>query len=199
MSLGSLKVLYLVVCLILGIAILSPTLTGYVILPHGEAFSELWILGPNRLAEDYPFNVTANRVYRVYLGVADHMGDLEDYRVYVKLRNLTDSIPDVVNGTPSSLSPLGEYRVFLDENGIWEEIVDFSFEGISFDGNFSRISKLVLGNYVFYVDKTIVWDDENQGFYCQLIFELWRYNMTFSGFQFHNRFVGVWLNVTQSS
>ena len=177
---------------------LSPTLAGYVSLPHGEAFSEMWVLGANRLAEGYPFNVTADQVYKVYLGVANHMGVSEYYRVYVKLRNLTDSIPDSLSGMPSSLDPLGEYRVLLDEDGVWEREVDFSFEGVSFDGNLSKISRFVLGDYSFSVDKTVVWDEGNGGFYCQLIFELWRYNVTRSGFQFHDRFVGIWLNVTQS-
>ncbi|MEM3731875.1 MAG: hypothetical protein QXE74_08950, partial [Candidatus Bathyarchaeia archaeon] len=41
----------------------SPTLTLILDLPKGEKFSELWILGPNHMAEDYPFNVKINEEY----------------------------------------------------------------------------------------------------------------------------------------
>jgi len=43
-----------------------------------------------------------------------------------------------------------------------------------------------------------VWDDGNGGYFYELFMELWIYNVASDAFQFHNRFVGLWLNVTAS-
>jgi uncharacterized membrane protein len=87
MNFEDFKLFYAISCLGLGLIILSPTLALVIRLPSGESFSELWILGSGHLAEDYPFNVLEGQAYKVYLGIGNHMGDLEYYSVYVKLRN----------------------------------------------------------------------------------------------------------------
>lgn len=196
MSFDDFKLIYVLACLGLGLIILSPTLAMVIKLPGGEQFSEFWVLGPGHMAEDYPFNIAEDQAYKVYLGIANHMGGLQYYRVYVKFRNQTEPLPDSVNGTPSALDPVFEYRLFLRDGEVWEKEVSFSFDGISFEGNSCRVSSLVLDGYVLNVDKLVLWDEENSGFYCQLFFELWIYDGTVSGFQFHNRFVGFWLNMT---
>lgn len=198
MSFEDFRLLYVLSCFGLGLIILSPTLAIVIRLPGGERFSELWILGSEGMAEDYPFNVKENGVYKVYLGIGNHMGGLEYYRVYLKFRNQTEPLPDALNGTPSVLDPLLEYRVFLRDNEVWEREVLFSFEGVSFEGNFCRVSSLVVDGCVLNADKSAVWDEENHGFYFQLFFELWIYNATVSDFQYHNRFVWIWLNMTIS-
>jgi len=199
MNLEDFKLLYVLSCIALGFIILSPTLAMVIKLPSGERFSELWILGSDHMAEDYPFNVKEKEVYKVYLGIGNHMGDLEYYRVYVKLRNQTEPVPYAVNGTPSPLEPLLEYHTFLSDNETWEKEILFSFEGVSFDGNISKVSKLVINGYAFEIDKVAMWDEERHGFYYQLFFELWLYNATASGFQFHSRFVWIWLNMMESA
>lgn len=199
MNLEDFKLLYVLSCIALGFVILSPTLAMVVRLPSGERFSELWILGSDHMAEDYPFNVKEKEVYKVYLGIGNHMGSLEYYRVYVKLRNQTEPVPSMVNGTPSTLEPLLEYHAFLSDNETWEKEILFSFEDVSFDGNISKISKLVINDYTLEIDKVAIWDEENHGFYFQLFFELWLYDATAASFEFHNRFVGIRLNMTETS
>jgi len=194
---GDLKLLYVLSCIALCLVILSPSLATVVSFPGGERFSELWILGQDHMAEGYPFSVSAGESYRVYLGVANHMGDLEYYSVYVKFRNQSEPLPDSVNAVPSVLEPVFEYRFFLRDNATWEKEVLFSFEGVSFEGNVSRVSRVLIDGYAVNVDKVAVWDEANTGFYYQLFFELWIYNVTTSSFQFHNRFVGFWLNITR--
>ncbi|MEM3551777.1 MAG: DUF1616 domain-containing protein [Candidatus Bathyarchaeia archaeon] len=173
-----------------------PTLTVFLHFPSGERFSELWILGPNHMAGDYPFNVKEGEVYRVYLGVANHMGGLEYYRVYVKFRNQTEPLPDSINGKPSPLNQIFEYGIFLRDGEVWEKEILFSFNSFSFEGNLCRISNLIVDGCVLNVDKCVVWDEDYNGFYFQLFFELWIYNATLLDFQYHNRFVGLWLNMT---
>jgi hypothetical protein len=194
---GDVKLLYVFSCVALSLIILSPTLAAAVTFPGGEQFSELWVLGPGRMLEGYPFNVSAGEFYKVYLGVGNHMGSLGYYRVYVKFRNQSEPLPNSTAGLPSPLEPIFEYNVLLRNNETWEREFSFSFEGVSFEGNVSRVSKVLAGGYAVDVDKIAVWNATNNGFYYELFFELWIYNTTVSGFQFHNRWVGFWLNMSR--
>jgi uncharacterized membrane protein len=196
-NLEDFKLTYVLSCVLLGLIILSPTLAMVVKLPGGEPFSELWILGPDQMAKDYPFNVKPNEIYKIFLGIGNHMGCSEYYLVYVKFRNQSEPIPDSVNGKPSHLMPIFELRFVLGDNQTLKEIV-FSFREVAFDGNLSRVSRVIINGYELSVDKVALWDEENRGFYFQLFFELWLYKSTTSDFQFHNRFVSLWLNMTSS-
>lgn len=159
----------------------------------------MWVLGSSHTAEDYPFNVKAIGIYKIYLGVENHRGELTYYKVYVKFRNQTEALSDESNEGSSVLDSIFEYGVFLRNEEIWEKIVTFSFEGISFDGNSCRVSNLVLEGHVLSAEKSTSWNGNNRGFYFQLLFELWIYNVTVSRFQYHNRFVSIWLNMTTSA
>jgi hypothetical protein len=196
-NLGDAKLVYVVSCVVLSLIILWPTLAVVVPLPAGERFSELWVLGPNRMAEGYPFNVSAGASYKVYLGVGNHLGGLSYYRVYVKFRNASEPLPNSTAGLSSPLEPVFEYNVFLRDNATWEQEVSFSFEGVSFGGNVSRVSKVLVGGYAVDVNKVAVWNATSRAFYYELFFELWIYNSTVSGFQFHDRWVGLWLNMSR--
>ena len=148
------------------------------------------------MAEDYPFNVRANESYSVYVGVGNHMGSSAYYIAYVKFRNQGESLPNATAGTPSPLSPLYEYRVFLRDGESWEAPLTFSFSGVSFFENQSLVSSFIVDDDVLGVDKSALWDGENNGCYYQLFIELWICNAESDAFEFHNRFVGVWLNMT---
>jgi len=198
MSIDDVKFLYGFACLALCLIVVSPTIAMIVSFPGGEPFSEIWLLGEGHMAEGYPFNVKENETYRVYLGVGNHMGCLEYYRVYVKFRNQSEPLPDSLNGKPSMLPPLFEYRFFIRENETWETMVAFSFSGFSIDGNVSHVLHIIVDGYVLSVEKMAMWDSEGKGYYYQLFFELWIYDIAASSFQFHNRFVGIWLNMTTS-
>jgi hypothetical protein len=126
------------------------------------------------------------------------MGSLGCFRVYVKFRNQSEPLPDRINKLPSSLEPIFEYNVLLRNNETWETVFSFSFAGVSFEGNVSRVSKVLVDGYAVDVDKTAVWNETNNRFYYQLFFELWAYNATVSGFQFQHRSVGFGLNLTKT-
>jgi len=174
----------------------SPTLGLVLRLPGGEKFSELWVLGPGHMAEDYPFNVGADVNYLVYVGVGNHMGCSAYYVVYVKFRNQTESLPNATAGTPSPLPPLFEFCVFVEDGKSWEAPLRFSFSNVSFSENRSFVESLMMNGVTFNVDKSASWDVENNGYYYQLFIELWIYNVEPAAFEFHNRFVGLWLNMT---
>jgi hypothetical protein len=197
MNFKNVRRVYVFSCIVLCLIFLSPTLAMIVPFPEGERFSELWILGPTHMMENYPFNVSPRVNYHVFLGVGNQMGHFEYYSIRVKLRNQSDPSPDSGDGLPSSLEPIFEYRVFLINNGTWEREFSFSFEDVFFEGDVSRVSRISISGYHVNMSKVAAWDDANSGFYYQLFFELWIYNATVSSFQFHNRYVGFWLNVTK--
>ena len=199
MNLSDLKLVYVFSCVVLGLVILLPGMFEVMpLLNEGEPFSELYVLGSNRMLENIPSNVMANSLYTVYLGVGNHMNELESYLVYVKLRNQTEPLPDTIAGLPSPLAPAFEYRMILDDGDVWEKEFSFSFEGVSFDGsNSSQVTGLSINGLFVNVDKVAVWNEEKNGFFYQLFFELWIYNATTSVFEFHNRSVGFLLNMTR--
>lgn len=197
MNFEDLKFSYILSCVILSFFILLPTLTIFTVFPRRESFSELWILGTNHTTENYPFDVSVGQTYTVHLEINNRLGGLGYYVVHIKFRNQTEPAPDAVNMMPSIMNPILEYRVFLDDDGKWEKEVSFSFENVSFEGNLSKVSRILIDEYAIDIDKVAVWDEENSGFYYQMFFELWIYNITLSDFQFHNRFVGFWLNITR--
>ena len=191
MNLEDYRVVFAVSGLILILVASAPTLSLVLPFSGGECFSELWILGPNHMAEDYPFNVVNDTVYNVFLGIGNHMGSSAYYMVYVKFRNQSEPLPNATAGTHSPLNATAEYRIFLQGGESWEAPITFSFLG-----NQSLIQSLIVNNVEFAVNKTALWDGENNGYYYQLFLELWIYDAESDAFQYHNRFVGIWLNMT---
>jgi hypothetical protein len=162
----------------------------------GERFTELWLSGPGHMAADYPFNVSEGAEYLVYLGVRNHMGSSSFYNVQVKFRTQSEPLPNTMAETPSPSPTWYEYVVSVEEKETWETPLTFSFTGVSFLGNHCRLKSLEINGIRFDVDTSVLWDEENRGFYYQLLVELWIYQTESDTFEFHNRFVGIWLNMT---
>jgi hypothetical protein len=192
------KVVFAAVGLIGVLILASPTLGLVLHLPGGEKFSELWVLGPGHMAENYPFNVRENESYLVYVGVGNHMGSSTYYVVYVKFRNETEPLPNATAGTPSVLAPLYTYRVFIEDNGGGEVSLAFSFSNVSFSGNQSTVGNLVINGVSSSVGKSASWDAVNSVYYYELFMELWIYDPASDVSSFHNRFVALQLNMTAS-
>lgn len=190
------KVIFTAVGLTGVLLLASPTLSLFLHLPNSEGFSEIWILGPEGMAENYPLNTKTNETYKFFVGVGNHMGCSSYYIVYVKFRNQTEPLPDNENGVPSPLPPLLGYRAFLHDGECWKREVAFSFSKILSEGNASRVEYLKADGTSFLMNKIAEWNHENSGHYYHLFFELWRYNPASGSFQYHKRFVGLWLNTT---
>jgi hypothetical protein len=197
MNLKGYRNILIIVSLIFIIISSAPALSLLIPLPiGGEPFSEFWILGPGLMAENYPFNVTANEDYLVYVGIRNHLASSAYYVVYVKFRNQSESLPNATIGTPSSLPPLYQQSVFLQDGESWESPLTFSFSEVSFAGNRSFVKDIVINEYAFEVGKEAYWDSDGTGFYYQLFMELWLYNVKNNELEFHSRFLTLRLNVT---
>ena len=200
MSLGEYRVLFLVVTGILELVVASPALSRLLVLPRTEFFTELWVLGPDHMAEDYPFNITCNQSYGVFLGIGNRLGYCAYYLVEVKFRNLTQSAPDSFNRTPSSLPSLFNITAFVADEGVWELPLTFSFDyGYNETLLQVELHSLTLNDVALDMKNYMVaWDSEKKEFSGYLFFELWIYNKIIGNFQYHERFLRLRLNMTSS-
>jgi uncharacterized membrane protein len=164
---------------------------------EGESFSELWLLGPNGLAADYPVTVRSGDSFDLYLGVGNHLGHSTYYLVYVKFSGQPQLLPNLSTSGSSPLLSVYEFQLFVADNEVWESPVTVELLGATVQDDVLVVESLAVNGKVFQVDCSATWNSEYNGFYFNLFFELWLYNSTSSSFQFHNRFVGLWLNVAE--
>jgi len=191
------RAVFMVSSLALILITAAPTIGMVVSVPRSaERFSELWVLGPNHMAEGYPFNVRVGEEYRVLVGVGNHLGCSAYYTVYVKFRNSSQPLPDTSDSTPSPLPPLYEFQFLVLDGESWEAPLAFEFLEVSRLEDSCLVRRMSVNDVVFSVDSPSTWDSENNGLYYQLFLELWLYDAMSRSFQFHDRFVGIWLNMT---
>jgi uncharacterized membrane protein len=197
MNLEQYHAVFVVGSLTLALVAAAPTLG--MIMPFSlerDRFSRFWVLGPYRLAQDYPFNISIGENYRVFVGVGNQMGTPSYYMVHVKFGNQTQSIQDTTASNPSPLAPLYEYRAFVMDGGIWEAPLTFSVLEISRNNSSMSVVRLAINDEVFSPNAFSRWSAEYNGFFFQLFLELYLYDSAARSFQFHNRAVGIWLNLT---
>jgi uncharacterized membrane protein len=193
---------YWVVVGILALLVASPFLSRVLVYPRTEFFTELWILDANHKAENYPFNVTRNENYSIYLGIGNRLGYCAYYMVQVKFRNQTQQAPTsfgpIENRVPSNLTSLFNITVFVADEQVLEIPITFSFN-YTWNEQLSNVefSGLQLNNvWLNMSGYTILWDSEKEEFRGFLFFELWLYNASVNSFQYHGRFVSLRLNMT---
>ena len=190
------RTVFQVISLALVLLAASPALSLIVSFPQGgESFSELWLLGPNQMAEDFPFNIQVGEENSVFLGVRNNLGNSAYYLVSVKFRNPTQPLPSINISEPSSLSSIHEFQFILVDGDVWETPVTFEILDASVEGDSMVVKSVSINDMIVQVDCSSIWDSENSGYSFQLFFELWVYNSGRSTFEFHDRFVGVWLNM----
>lgn len=174
-----------------------PTIGLVVKPPVGEAFSELYILGPDHMFDGIPFNVKVGVTYSLYLGVGNHMGSSCYYTCFVKLRNETEPLPDAKLGAPSSLPALYEFRSFIKDEEYWESPLTFKVKELVFANGVSYLSGITINGQDFQVNTSSAWNTNKTGFYYGLFVELWTFNAISGSSEFHNRSVYLSLNMTQ--
>ena len=198
MNLQEYKTIILVVTAVSALIVASPAIQRLLVYPQTELFTELWLLGPEHMAENMPYNITRGASYNVFLGVSNHLGRCAYYSVQVKFRNLTQSAPDSFNRTSSSLPPLYSVNVFVADKETWELPVTFGW-GYSYDGNLSQVNfrRLLFNNAELDLNGySASWDSNRTAIFGNLVFELWLYNDSVGGFQYHERYVDLKFNMT---
>jgi hypothetical protein len=186
---------------ILALLVASPALSRLLVFPRTEFFSELWILGPNHMAKDYPYNIVRGQNYSIFVGATNHLGYVAYYLVEVKFRNSSQSAPydfgPPSNRTPSTLPSLYNLTAFVADEGDWEVSLTFSFDYVNTTFSTLQMQSLSLNNVELSLGGySISWSSQTRVFAGFLFFELWIYNRTMSIFQYHGREVRLALNMT---
>jgi len=185
--------LFMVATLTLSLVAATPTLIMVVPISKTEKpFSELWILGPNHMAENYPLNISIREQKHFFIGVANHMHSSMYYIVYAKFCNQTQPLPDDKNLTPSPVLPLYEFRFFLVDGEDWETPLNLTILDASLNDNNLVVKRISINDIIFEGEYLARRDS---GLVYQIFFELWLYNMTSGKSQYHNRFVSNWLKI----
>lgn len=175
--------------------IASPVIGDIVHFPEGEQFSEIFLLGPEKMAQDIPFNIVPGQNYSVYLGVGNYMGEATYYVCKVKLRNQTELSPNSDTQTASPLQTLYEYHYVIKNGENCTEPLTFSISAVSQDENMVVLQSITINNVDFNVDKIAQYDPDNDGYYYQLFVELWAYNSASEVTQYQNRWVFFWFKI----
>jgi uncharacterized membrane protein len=190
------KALFIIVTAILALLIASPALQRVLVYPRTDYFTEISLLGPGHMAQDYPYNITKNQNYLVFLDVANQLGSCAYYQVQVKFRNETQSAPSSLNRTFSSLPSLYSMNLFVADKEKIELRVslgfDYSFHNLQANFDSLKINGEVLNLQGYSTN----WNPQKNVFYGNLFFELWIYNSTVDNFQYNERFVDLKLNMT---
>jgi uncharacterized membrane protein len=195
-SLKEYKLLIVVATSILALIVASPALERFLTLPQSSFLTEFWILGPSHQAEGYPFNLTANANYNVFLGVRNELGHATYYQIQVKFRNETQPSANPFNHTASSLPSLYNINAVVADKENWELSTTFSFN-YTYDANLKQVNfdnLTINGNVLDIKTSSIALNSENNEYLGNLFFELWIYNDSTSTFEYHERFTGLFFN-----
>jgi uncharacterized membrane protein len=197
------KALFILVTAVLALLVASPALQRVLISPQTSFFTELSLLGPRHTTENYPYGITKNVDYTVFLGITNQIGSCAYYQVELKFRNKMQSATDSSTFTPSSLPSLYNMTAIVANKESLEIPVIFALD-YSLTGNstFPQVTynSLRLNDVTINLrDQTSDWNQQTKTVYGNLIFELWIYNSTISGFQYNERFVNLKLNMTSTN
>jgi hypothetical protein len=197
-KLDELRLVFSVVTAVLALLVASPALSRLLVWPRTEFFSEMWLLGPNQMAEDYPFNISSGQSYSVYLGLGNQLGYCAYYLVEVKFLNESESAPDSFKFTPSSLPSLFNVSAFVADQATWQMPLTFSLD-YALNKTLLRVDfrGMVLNGVALGLNGlSASWNASKSMFPSNLVFELWLFNSKLNSFEYHERFVNLMLNMT---
>jgi hypothetical protein len=191
------KALFIAITAILALLVASPALHRALVYPQTEFFTEMSLIGSTHSASNYPYNITTNKPYTVYLGLTNRLGSSAYYEVQIKFRNQSQSAPDTFNHTSSSLPSLYNlYFVVADKESLGVPF-SFSFNYVRLGLDEITFNNMTINNEVLNLSGlTSSWNSTQQMTYGNLIFELWLYNSTSNVFQYNERFVDLKFNMT---
>lgn len=81
---------------------------------QGEPFTEFYVLGTNKTAEDYQTEFMKGETGTVVLGIANHENEPVDYTIDLRLENRSLPLPE------------NQKHIRLEDNETWEEPVTFT-------------------------------------------------------------------------
>ena len=189
------KTIFLAVGLI-GILLLSyPSLILFLKPSNDTQFSELYLLGSDKKAQNYPFNIIPNKEYSVFAGLTNHLQKTTYYMVSIKLLNTIDPLPKQATNPQQ---PLYTIRFILAPEQKTETLLKFSIEQLIFSNTEATIIDFNINGQTHQVNKSTVWDSTKSTFAYNLVFELSIYQENTETFEYQNQFVSLNFNATKS-
>jgi uncharacterized membrane protein len=189
------RALFIVVILGFSLLAASPLIGEIMPKKDSELFSEIWILGPGHNASNYPSVIKDGETNSIFIGGRNSMGETSYYMVHVKLLNSTFLIKDANVSITTSLDPLYEFKFFAGNGDAWEFPVTFKFEDLSVTEAILSVGNINV-NGINFPDKVYtIFNSEKDGFFFDLSFELWRYNVQDNNFDYDGRFVSLHLKL----
>ncbi|XHH09311.1 MAG: DUF1616 domain-containing protein [Candidatus Bathyarchaeia archaeon] len=188
------RALFFVVAAVLVLAVASPLIEQYASAPKTEPLTELSVLGPYHNAT-YPYNLTSGDIYPLYFTVSNQLGVPAQYKLEIKFRTQEQSGPDSFNHTQSSLPPLTDFT-FKVENGKSVELqvnLAFDYRVGSREANLNSID--VNETSIDMDNLPVPWDYEADAYLGNVFFELYLYNDSTGNYQYHQRYVSLWVNL----
>lgn len=185
------KIIIVLLTIFLVSAIALPFIQQDLIPKKSPQTSELWILGQQYTTAHYPYNISSNQNYTVFLNAKNNLEKTVQYMIQVKFFNKTQY--DAADSTRT----LHSTTAVVDDRETWVLPVDFSID-YAFDGDISQmnLNHIILNNAQLDVsDFSIAWDSLNEGYFGFLYFELWLYDDTIGKFVNHGRSVTLQLNL----
>ncbi len=200
LNLKQFKAIFIIGTTVLALLVASPALQRILVSPPVAPFTELSMLGPEHNITNYPYNITQNKNYSVFLTLNNQLGYCAYYQIEVKFRNETESAPDGVNLTPSSLPSLYNLTTFVANKESLEIPITFVFNYFyitndrtpQINFNSLKLNEVLLNLH----GDSSQWNSTTNIFYGNLIFELWIYNGTLGSFQYNERYVDLKFNMT---
>lgn len=192
------KSLILVVTAVLALFAASPAIQQISVNPNTDPLTELSILGIYHNAT-YPFNVSLGQSYQLYLNIDNHLGSCAYYQIEIKFRNQTQPGAGSFNDTSSTLAPIGEFSVCAANNQNLELPVNvsFTYQLDPYNATQLDMQQITVNGFPLSLNSTtLTWDPQRLGFFGNLFFELWVFNDTTSAFQYDQRYVSLWFNMT---
>lgn len=189
MKLADYKLVFIIVGLIGIPLVASPLLENFIHIKGAEPFSEIYLLGPDNMVENYPFNIISDKNYSIYVGVNNHLGTPSYYLLCLELRNQTDV----------ESQPLYEYRFIIGDGEKWVRLLNFSLSGSLISSEISQIDEIIINDCKIKLCKPSTFDSDENMFYYQLRFKLYVYDIQSCAFIYDNRYVNLRLNFTQNS
>ena len=199
MKLKQYKLILISIGLIGALLIAAPAISGLPSLPQGEHFSELYLLGPERMAQGYPRDIVPNKNYTIYFDVVNHVGSSAYYLVYIKLLNDSDSFPDITSGQASPTQTLYTNRFLISDEHAVEIPLTFSISNTTEINKQLTIGNLHLNSENTIINKAAAWNSTTLEYQYKLLFELFIYNSQSHTVVFDNRFVYLQLKCSNTT
>ncbi len=192
MSFAYQKEIFLVIIAVIIVVIAFPFIQQALVDKKPEPNSELWLLGQQHTADNYPFNIKSNQNYTVFIDVKNNLGDMVQYMIRARFLNMTQ------RATASPVPSIYSSTAAVEDGATWAFpitfSIDYAFDEATFKVNLNSIS--VNNMTTNASDISVAWDSDNEGRFGYLDFELWIYDNDAREFKNHGRSVDLRLNMT---